>query len=49
VRKPVEQRIFGLPVTAAVLIGGLIVVLLVIAGIVIPATRRRVRARGNGG
>jgi hypothetical protein len=49
VRKPVAQRIFGLPVTAALLIGGVIVVLLVTAGIVIPATRRRVRARGNGG
>jgi hypothetical protein len=48
VRKPVEQRIFGLPVTAALLIGGVIVVLLVIAGVVIPATRRRARARGNG-
>jgi hypothetical protein len=40
------RRIFGLPVTAALLIGGVIVAMLVIAGIVIPPARRRARARG---
>jgi hypothetical protein len=48
VRKPVEPRILGLPVTAALVIAGVILVLLVTAAIVIPATRRRARARGNG-
>ncbi len=41
------RRIFGLPVTAALLIGAVIVGLLVLAGIVIPPARRRARARGN--
>ena len=48
VRKPVDHRILGLPVTAALLLGAIVVVMLVIAGIVIPETRRRARARGNG-
>lgn len=43
-----DHRILGLPVTAALLLGAVVVVLLVIAGIVIPETRRRARARGNG-
>jgi hypothetical protein len=42
------HRILGLPVTAALLLGGVLVLLFVIAGIVIPETRRRARARGNG-
>jgi hypothetical protein len=42
------HRVLGLPVTAALILGGIIVVLLIIAGIVIPETRRRARARGNG-
>ena len=47
VRRP-AQRIFGLPVTAALFIGAALVALLVIAGIIIPAGRRRERARGGG-
>lgn len=43
-----EQRIFGLPVTAALLIGAVLVVLFVVAGIVIPGARRRERPRGGG-
>ena len=43
-----EQRIFGLPVTAAMLIGAFLVVLLVVAGVIIPAARRRERAQGGG-
>lgn len=42
------QRIFGLPVTAAMLIGGFLVLLLVVAGVIIPAARRRERPRGGG-
>ncbi len=42
------RRVFGLPVTAAVLIGAVIVAILALAGVVIPQSRRRARARGNG-
>jgi len=42
------RRILGLPVDAALLIAGVIVVLAVVAGIVIPGARRRDRARGGG-
>ena len=48
VPRTAEHRILGLPVTVALLLAGVIVVLLVIAGIIIPETRRRARARGNG-
>jgi hypothetical protein len=48
VRNPTPRRIFGLPVNAALLIGGVLVVLLVLAGVVIPNSRRRERARGGG-
>lgn len=43
-----ERRIFGLPVTAAMLIGAFLVVLFVVAGVIIPAARRRERAQGGG-
>jgi len=43
-----SRRILGLPVDAALLIAGVIVVLGVVAGIVIPGARRRDRARGGG-
>ena len=46
-REESARRIFGLPVTAALMIGAVIVTLLVVAGFVIPA-RRRAQARGNG-
>ena len=42
------RRILGLPVDAALLIAGVIVVLAVVAGIVIPGARRRDRPRGGG-
>ena len=42
------RRILGLPVDAALLIAGLVIVLAVIAGVVIPGARRRDRARGGG-
>ena len=43
-----EARIFGLPVTAALLLGAVILTLLVVAGIAIPAARRRERPQGGG-
>ena len=46
--KPAEHRVLGLPVTAALLLGAVLLTLFVIAGLVIPRTRRRARARGNG-
>jgi hypothetical protein len=42
------QRVFGLPVTAALVIGAVIVALFVVAGVAIPAARRRERPRGGG-
>jgi len=42
------RRIFGLPVTSALLIGAVIVAILAVAGIAVPSARRRTRARGNG-
>ena len=47
-REENARRIFGLPVTAALVIGAVLIGLLVIAGVVIPTARRRERARGNG-
>jgi hypothetical protein len=47
-REESARRVFGLPVTAALLIGAVIVAMLVTAGILIPSARRRDRARGNG-
>jgi hypothetical protein len=49
VRDPAgPRRVLGLPVSSALLIGGVIAALLAIGGLVIPAARRRERARGNG-
>ena len=47
VRRP-AQRIFGLPVTAALLIGAVLIALVVVAGVIIPSARRRERPRGGG-
>jgi hypothetical protein len=47
VAKP-ARRVLGLPVTTAVIIAGVLVVLLIVAGIVIPSAGRRQRARGGG-
>jgi hypothetical protein len=41
------QRIFGLPVTAALIIAAAIIAIVALAGLVVPQRRRRV-ARGNG-
>ena len=42
------RRILGLPVDAALILAGALIVLAVIAGLVIPGARRRDRARGGG-
>jgi hypothetical protein len=42
------QRIFGFPVTTALLIGAVLIVLFVIAGVLVPSARRRERPRGGG-
>jgi hypothetical protein len=47
VRTREAQRIFGLPVTTALIIAAAIIALVAIAGFVVPESRRR-RARGNG-
>ena len=41
------QRIFGLPISAALIIAGVIIAIIAIAGFVVPQSRRRA-ARGNG-
>jgi hypothetical protein len=41
-------RVLGMSVSAVIVLAGLIVALFVLAGIVIPAARRRERARGGG-
>jgi hypothetical protein len=48
VRKPAPRRVLGLPVSAVLLLGGVIVALGVIGGVVIPGLRRREKARGGG-
>ena len=47
VKRPLDRRIFGLPVNAVMVIGAAIIAIVVIAGVIVP-TRRRARARGNG-
>jgi hypothetical protein len=47
-RERQARRILGLPVNVAIIIAGVLVVLLVIAGLVIPRPSRRDRARGGG-
>ena len=42
------RRILGLPVDAALIIAGMLVVLALLAGVVIPGARRRDRARDGG-
>jgi len=48
VRNPEARRVLGLPVNTLLIIGGILTALLVLAWIVIPATRRDNRARGGG-
>ena len=47
VRKP-SPRVLGLPVNAVLIIAGVLLVLLVVAGLVIPGAGRWTRARGGG-
>lgn len=47
-RRPVDRRILGLPVTTAIVIGGVILALLALAGFVVSRPGRRRRARGGG-
>lgn len=47
VKRPIDRRIFGLPVNAVMVIGAAIVAIVLVAGLVVPP-RRRARARGNG-
>jgi hypothetical protein len=47
-REPVERRIFGMPVAALLVISAVLLGLLALAGLVLPRSRRRARARGNG-
>ncbi len=42
------RRIFGLPVTVALIIAAAIITIVALAGFVVPESRRRARARGNG-
>lgn len=46
-RQREAQRIFGLPISAALIIAGVIIAIVAIAGFVVPQSRRRA-ARGNG-
>jgi hypothetical protein len=45
---PVERRVLGLPVNAALLIAAVILGILALAGLVLPSARRRRQARGGG-
>jgi hypothetical protein len=47
VKRPIDRRIFGLPVSAVMVIGAAIIAIVLVAGLVVP-TRRRARGRGNG-
>jgi len=42
------RRVLGLPVNSVLVIAGVLLVLLIVAGIVIPSAGRRQRARGGG-
>jgi hypothetical protein len=48
-REERARLIFGLPVTAALLIGAVIVAIVALAGIVLPPRRRRARSNGTYG
>jgi hypothetical protein len=47
-RDPVERRILGLPITAALVIAAVLVVLVALGAFVIPGISRRRMARGGG-
>jgi hypothetical protein len=42
------RRVLGLPVNSVLVIAGALVVLLILAGLIIPGAGRRLRARGGG-
>lgn len=46
-KKP-GRRLLGLPISAVLVIGGLLVGLVIVAGVVVPAANRRRQARGGG-
>jgi hypothetical protein len=48
VTSPKGRYVLGLPVNLAIIVAGIVLVVIVAAGIVIPGSRRRARARGNG-
>jgi hypothetical protein len=47
-RRDTPRRVLGLPVNAALVVAGVVIGLLILAGIVIPGARRRNQARGGG-
>jgi hypothetical protein len=48
VRGEETRRVLGLPVNAVLVIAGVLLALLGLAGVLIPRTRREARGRGNG-
>ena len=42
------RRLFGLPITSVLIVAGLLVALMLVAGVVIPGAGRRRRAQGGG-
>jgi len=48
IRTEQARRIFGLPVSAVLIIAAVLIALLAVAGAMVPEARRRARARGNG-
>jgi hypothetical protein len=48
VTDPAKRRVLGLPVTTLLVIGAVILGIVALAGLFVPAARRRARARGNG-
>jgi len=47
-RDRVERRVLGLPITAVLVIGAVLIAILALVGLVVPRARRRDRARGGG-
>jgi hypothetical protein len=48
VNDPVERRVLGLPITTAMVIGGVILAIVVLGGVAIPRARRGARGQGGG-
>jgi len=47
-RSTSERRILGMPVTIAITLAAVVIVLLLVAGALVPRARRRTQARGGG-